>query len=395
MALLAGRDFRLMLATAALLDLGYFLRIAAQSWLAFELTDQQLWVGLANAVRVIPIFALSLFGGVVTDRFDRRYILLTVRGGLAAVVFITAWLVVTDAIAPWHLIVLSMAIGAIVSFGSPAYYAIMYDLAGRARLWVANSMAAVVSNAGAIAGPVMAGAVMAASGAGPVYFFASGLYLSGAAGVLLIRTGRPVAGEKKGPVLGELAAGLRYVRANPQIAWALAVTGAAFAHSAIHPLLPFYARDVLGRGAGGYGFLAGAFGAGLFAGSLLPTVLPDVKRKGLAVLAVTLTWDAAMALFGFSRIFEVSLVLMFMIGFAGAYMGNALVTILQTMSSDEMRGRVMSIYAITAEFGTLGWLAGGALARAIGNDQALWAGAAAGTAVTLSAFAMSPALRRA
>jgi predicted MFS family arabinose efflux permease len=188
--------------------------------------------------------------------------------------------------------------------------------------------------------------------------------------------------------------GFRYVRKTPHIAWLLVITLAAFAHSAFQPLLPLYARDVLKTGAAGFGLLTGAFGVGLFAGAFLLALMPDVKRRGRVVLVSALAGDAAMALFGFSRIFPLSLALVFVIGFAGAYWGNALVTMLQSMSSDEMRGRVMSIFSIAAEFGALGWLAGGALAQAIGNEQALVAAAVAGAGVTLLAFAASPVLRR-
>ncbi len=390
-----ARDFRLLLITSFGLDLGYFLRIAAQSWLLFELTNGQLWVGLANAVRVIPIIVLSLIGGVLGDRGDRRHILFSVRTALAVVVFATAILVVSEAIVPWHLLVLNLLIGAIVSFGNIAWYQMMFDLAGKDRLWVANSMSSVVSNAGAIMGPLAAGAVMAASGPGTVYFIAAAMYLSGAIGIMAIRPNFAKAAETKTKMVAELAAGLRYVRSNSNIGWALIVAATALAHAAIHPLLPVYARDVFHRDANGYGQLFGAFGVGLFVGAALLSVLPSVKRKGVVVLVATLVWDIAMATFGVSRIFGVSLLLMFVMGFAGAYLGNALVTILQTMSSDEMRGRVMSIFIVAAEMGTVGWLAGGALAQWVGNEEALLIAAGAGTGVTVLAFIMSPALRRA
>ncbi len=393
--LLAGRDFRLMLLNNFALDLGYYLRIAGQSWVVFELTDQQLWVGLVNAVRVAPVMALSLYGGVITDRVDRRRILFAVRGGLGAIVFIAGWLVLTDSVRAWHLLALSLAIGAVISFGSPAYYAFVYDIAGRARLWVANSMLAVVSNAGAIAGPLIGGALLASTGASAVFFFAGALYVSGAAGILFIRAKQTYRSGDKTPAMKELRAGLRYVRETPHIAWLLVVSLTAFAHSAVQPLLPLYARDILDRGAAGYGLLTGALGLGLFAGSVALALTPDLKHKWVALLAGTLVWDVAMALFGFSREFTLSLALVFVMGFAAAYVSNVLVTMLQSMSSDEMRGRVMSIYSITAEFGTLGWLAGGALAQWVGNERTLVAAAVAGAGVTLVALAASPALRRA
>lgn len=391
--LLTGRDFRWMLLNTFVLDMGYYLRIAAQSWVVLELTNQQVWVGLVNSVRIFPVLALSLFGGVVTDRMDRRHILSWVRSGLAALALTAALLIFTGTVRPWHLIAVSLGIGAVISFGSPAYYAFMFDLVGKSRLWVANSMMAVVSNAGAIAGPVIAGSVLAGTGADAVFFIAAALYMSGAVGVLFIRAQQtqPV---NRAPVIRELCAGLRYVRETPQIAWLLVISLTTLAHSAIYPLLPFYSNDVLKMGATGYGLLTGAFGLGLFCGSVLLALMPVVKRKGMAILIATLVWDGAMAGFGFSRAFPLSMFLIFVIGFAGSYYGNALVTMFQSMSSDQMRGRVMSIYSITAEFGSVGWLIGGALAQSLGNEEALIIAALAGTGVTLVAFAASPVLRR-
>lgn len=383
-----------MLLTILGMDLGYYLRIAAQSWLVLELTDQQLWVGLVNGIRFIPVLGLSLIGGVVTDRFDARRILFIVRTGLALIVFVAAWTALTDTVRPWHLIVISLAIGTVISFGSPAYYAFMFDLAGKSRIWVANSMAAVVSNAGAIGGPAIAGAVLSVSGAGTVFLIASVLYLSGAIGLLFIRSRPAREAPVRGPVGPELAAGLRYVRQTPHITWLLVISLTTLAHSAVHPLFPVYARDILDSGAAGYGLLTGAFGVGLFAGSVLLAVLPDVKRRGMAVLVATVAWDAAMVVFGVSRSFPLSMSMAVVLGFSGAYWGNALVTMLQTMSPDDMRGRVMSIFSITAEFSALGWLVGGALAQAVGNELALYIAAAAGTGVTAVSFIASPVLRR-
>ena len=391
--LLTGRDFRLALLNTFVLDMGYYLRIAAQSWVVLELTNQQVWVGLVNSVRIFPVLALSLFGGVVTDRMDRRHILFWVRSGLAALALTAALLIFSGAVRPWHLIAVSLGVGAVISFGNPAYYVFMFDLVGKSRLWVANSMMAVVSNAGAIAGPVIAGAVLAGTGADAVFFIAAGMYMSGAVGVLFIRA-QKMQPARQAPMVRELRAGLAYVRDTPHIAWLLVISLTSIAHSAIHPLLPFYAKDILNRGAAGYGLLTGAFGLGLFCGSVLLALTPAVKHKGMVLLVSTLVWDGAMAGFGFSRAFPLSMFLVFVIGTAGSYYGNALVTMLQSMSSDEMRGRVMSIFSITAEFGAVGWLIGGALAQSLGNERALIIAAVAGTGVTLVAFAASPVLRR-
>ncbi|MSQ08329.1 MAG: MFS transporter [Dehalococcoidia bacterium] len=391
--LLAGRDFRWMLLNTFVLDMGYYLRIAAQSWVVLELTNQPVWVGLVNGVRIFPVLALSLVGGVVTDRMDRRHILFWVRSGLAGLALTAALLISTGSVRPWHLIGVSLGIGAVISFGSPAYYAFIFDLAGKSRLWVANSMMAVVSNAGAIAGPVMAGALLAGTGADAVFYIAAALYMSGAIGILFIRAQKTEAA-RPAPMARELRAGLSYVRNTPHIAWLLVISLTTIAHSAIHPLLPFYAKDILNRGAAGYGLLTGAFGLGLFCGSVLLALMPVVKRKGMVILIATLVWDVAMAGFGFSRTFPLSMFLVFVIGVAGAYYGNALVTMLQSMSSDQMRGRVMSIFSITAEFAAVGWFIGGALAQWIGNEHALVIAAAAGAGLTLVAFAASPVLRR-
>ena len=164
---------------------------------------------------------------------------------------------------------------------------------------------------------------------------------------------------------------------------------------AVIPLMPVYARDVLDVGASGFGILAASMGAGFVVGSLLTSLVGNIPRKGLALIVVAPMWDVPMAVFAFSTVFPLSAALLFIMGVGGAIWINLLVTLLQTLSADHMRGRVMGLHSIANQFAPLGIMMAGALAVAVNKEFALLMGAALGTPVGVAIYLGSPALRRA
>ena len=132
--LLRLRDYRWIFISVGLLTFGYQMRSIAQSWLALELTDSQAWVGIVNGVPALAVILLSLVGGIASDRFPKRDILIWVRAGLAMLAFTVGYLVVAGWIQTWHLVVLALAQGSIVAFGMPANTAIVVEIVGRRSL---------------------------------------------------------------------------------------------------------------------------------------------------------------------------------------------------------------------------------------------------------------------
>jgi hypothetical protein len=164
---------------------------------------------------------------------------------------------------------------------------------------------------------------------------------------------------------------------------------------AVMPLVPVYAKEVLDVGATGYGLLAGAIGAGFLAGALVIAAFGNFPRKGLTMLLAGMVWDGCAVGFGFSRSLPLSMALLFFMALSGPFWFNAGLTTFQTRAGPEMRGRVMSVWAMAAEMFPIGWLIGGTMAEAFGNEQALIISALAGTPVALVFFLFSPSFRRA
>ena len=155
-----------------------------------------------------------------------------------------------------------------------------------------------------------------------------------------------------------------------------------------------YARDVLEVGAAGFGVLAAALGVGYLAGSALGAMSGGLPRRGFALIVLVLVWDAGMVGFGFSRSYPLSAIILFVMGTAGALTDNLIVTSIQTLAADEVRGRVMSLHRLADQFTPLGAMFGGFVAAAATNEIALVLAAALSTGVVLAVLVSSKALRK-
>jgi predicted MFS family arabinose efflux permease len=158
------------------------------------------------------------------------------------------------------------------------------------------------------------------------------------------------------------------------------------------PLIPVYARDILGVGTSGYGFLLAAQGAGGLVGAFSMVLAGDIRRKALVLAVGAVLWGAGMVAFAFSRNFALSMACVFVMGFVPPWYGTVYRTVLQLAADEDMRERVMSIWAISNQMITLGWLLGGVLATAFGNEAALVIGGVVFAGFNLLALARSKPL---
>jgi MFS family permease len=161
------RNFWLSLACGTIaLDFWY----TAAFWFVLERSDSQLWVGLVGGVVVVPTIAFSLHGGAIADRIDPRRVLLILRGAYVSLAVITALLVTSDIVKPWHLVLVSLAVGTVGALGGPASRTLVVDLVGKRRLFGANALRLAAESASEIFGPLVVGVVIAASGVAPVSY---------------------------------------------------------------------------------------------------------------------------------------------------------------------------------------------------------------------------------
>ncbi|HCI86942.1 MAG TPA: hypothetical protein DHV68_08870, partial [Dehalococcoidia bacterium] len=165
---LSNAQFRALIVSQAIFDLGVFMRGTANSWVIFELTHSQLWVGLIAGVRAIPILALALIGGVISDRFGRINLMIGAGALIAAASAVTAILISSELLEPWHMIAVSVIGGIGGALYGPAFFALIADIVRSDRLSNANGILSVAQTTGEMIGPVIVGFVIAASGADTV-----------------------------------------------------------------------------------------------------------------------------------------------------------------------------------------------------------------------------------
>lgn len=391
--LLGERDFRNYFIADAMFDFGAQLRQVAMGWAALTLTNSQFWVGLVIGIPGLTMVMFAPLAGVAVDRYDRRNMLVWVRLSFVVFALPLGVLAMLGTLELWHLVAASLAVGTVRAFSFPALRAFITDLVGRERVLTANALTGSSSSAGELAGPVVAGVMIASLGIGSIFVGVALVF--GICGLLILRVRSiPMRERSDEALVSQIRQGISYVARTPPLPALLMVTLTQLPAAAVIPLLPTYAENVLNIGASGYGIMSGALGAGFLFGSLATTTILDFPKKGLALILTALLWDISSIVFGFSRSYPLSLVMLFLMGVGGAVHVIFLLTLFQTVAQARMLGRVMSMYGVLTASFPLGLILGGALASAFGNEQAIIIGALGSTPVVLLAYVLSPELRR-
>ncbi|HCV28175.1 MAG TPA: MFS transporter [Dehalococcoidia bacterium] len=386
-------DFRYLFVANMMMFMAFQMRNVVQSWLALELTDSQAWVGVINGSPAVAIITLGLIGGVASDRWPKRDILLWVRIGLGLVNFAVGYLVMIDVISIWHLLFLSLAQGGAIAFGMPASQTIVQDIVGRNRLLTAVSLNQSLSTIGGIAGPALGGALLGIMGVAPVYFLISAIYIPAIYATWRIKTRTRVERTSNTSAITDIKEALVYVRSSPPLRILVVLNVLGLVAGFIFPIIPVYARDVLDVGESGFGILMAAFGVGALVGGLGLAFIGNVKHKGWLLMLAVVIGDPAVILFGFSRDFYFSTVLLFLFGVGAAFYITTVSTLFQTYAPERLRGKIMAVYALTLQLFPLGWMLGGFIADTLGAEMALVLGNGFSISVTLAMFAKSRTFR--
>ena len=372
---------------------------SVNSWVIFEITQSQLWVGLVAGARAIPFLFFALLGGVISDRFGRKNLMIGSLSLFAIAAATTAILIANELLVAWHMIAVSL-IGAIGgALYGPAFFALVADIVHSDRLSNANGIISVARTTGEMLGPMIVGFIIAVSGAGTVFWL---IVVGNFFGLLLLtRIREPSRIENlnepiKLTFFAQMAEGLQYARNTPPLLWlTLLVIAQNLFGSAIFAVMPTYAVDILKIGPTGFGLMGGVLGAGMLIGAVFVSIYGIHHRHAYVMLTMGVVWDIGMIVFGFSRSIPLSLGALFFMGLITMPWSIAVLTMFQRASIEKMRGRVMSLYVIAINTFPLGWLFGGAVAEWLGNEEALVISAALGTPVAGIALILSKELRRA
>jgi MFS family permease len=386
-------DFRYLFVGNMMMFMAFQMRNVVQSWLALELTDSQAWVGVINGSPTIAIILLGLIGGVASDRWPKRDILLRVRLGLGLANFVVGYLVMVDVISIWHLLILSLAQGGAIAFGMPASQTIVQDIVGRNRLFTAVSLNQSLATVGGIAGPAAGGALLGFMGVGPVYFVIGAIYVPAIYATWKIKTRTRAERSSTSNPISDIKEALVYVKSSPPLRILVALNCLGLLAGFIFPIIPVYARDVLDVGESGFGILMAAFGLGALVGGLGLAFIGTVKHKGWLLMLAVVIGDPTSILFGFSRDFYFSTFLLFLFGVGAAFYITTVSTLFQTHAPEHLRGKIMAVYALTLQLFPLGWMLGGFAAETLGAEMALILGNGFSISVTVIMFARSRTFR--
>jgi MFS family permease len=377
---------------------GFQMRNMGQAWLVLDLTDSAFLVGLVNAMPSMALLVLSPLGGVLADRFNKRTVALRGRFFVMLVSFIVAFIVASGEVQVWHLLITGLLLGTAFALSNPASQTIVMDVVGRERMISAISLNNSVSNLGTMVGPAIGGLLIASYGNAAMFWLTAGIYVFGWVGFFGVpgkEPGEAAAQAGWSSAFTQMGEGMKYAMATSRIKWLLfTLTGTIF-WGVVQPLIPVYARDVLDVGAGGFGIMIAATGAGSLVGAVVIFVIGDLPRKGLMVILSTIVTAASYSLFAISGSFPLSVLALFISGLASAAWFTSIFTLLQTMVGDEMRGRIMGLAMSAAMLMGFGFMLGGLLADTYSPQVALHTSAGLWILWALIAFWRSPELRRA
>lgn len=369
---LSHRNYRLFWTGSVLSNVGTWMQTVAQGWLVLKLTDSALLLGLDTFMATAPGLLLTLVGGVFADLVDRKKLLIYTQVGAGLSALVLGALIATGLVHWWMILALSFVTGCCMALASPSFQAITIDLVGREDLANAVALNSTQFQLSRVVGPTLAGLAMSTVGLAGCFFLNGFSYVAVVAALALVRfeTAKAVARQRaaraKGTIWDELLDGFRYVRRRPRVSLLLSISAFTSMFGAPYlSMMPLFARDVMNFGESGLALMMGAAGTGAFCGALLLAFLGDFRRKGLVVLCGALSFGICLIGFSLATSVPLALALLFGVGFSVTSSVAMINTLLQQLVTDEMRGRVLSMFVLTflgtLPFGSL--LAGAAAAR--------------------------------
>jgi len=357
------RDFRIMWFGAFTSTTGTWMQMVAESWLVLSLTGSAFYLGLTGFLGELPLILFSLVGGVVADRVERRKMLLGSQYVQMTCAFVLTILVYFGWVRIHHLLILVFIVGTARSFGAPAYQALIPNLVNRDTLANAIALNSIQFNLARVLGPLAAGAALAGVGATLCFALNGVSFLAVIVSLYLIRSSfRPE--PTTDSVWSGMRKGFSFVKSRGAL-WQLSVLGfiTTFCGIPLVTLLPVFAKDVFHTGPTGYSTMMAVSGAGAVSGALLYAAFSSVSGRGYLTLRMQLVFAAFLILFALSRSLVVSYFILFFGGICLMTLFASITSLVQLATTEEMRGRVMSIFMLAFRGGMpLGNLAAGFLA---------------------------------
>jgi MFS family permease len=390
------RNYRLFFAGQGISLIGTWMQRIAMPWLVYHMTGSVVLLGVVSFAGQIPTFIIAPFAGVLTDRWNRYYVLIAsqVLAMLQALAF--TLLYYSGTLQIWHIIVLSVVWGIFNSFDVPSRQSLVVDLVEK-KEDIGNAIAlnSLMFNGARLIGPSVAGLLLATAGEGICFLSNTISYIFVLGSLLLMKVKPGGQTRKRTRMLSELKEGFSYAFGFApirHIIFLLAIVSIMSMPYVV--LMPVFAKEVLHGDSQTYGFLMGAAGLGALLSAIYLASRKTILRLGRIIPVSTAIFGIGIIALSFSRSFLLSAILMIIAGMGIMLQTAASNTVLQTITDDDKRGRVMSFYTMaimgTSPFGSL---ISGSLAKAIGTPFTILIGGVVCIAGALYFYVKLPELK--
>ena len=394
LAAFENRDYRFLWSFGSFSYVNRWMEITTMAWLVLELTDSAFQVGIVGIFRWLPMLVLGPLTGAISDRLNRKHLLMATLLVNAAVSAMLTLLMLRDLVEVWHLALGTALVGLTWSLDFPARRPLMMDIVGTNRLANAIALDSSAMTGSKMLGPFAAGVLIGTAGVESAYALVTVLYIIGFLLLSMVRVRSSTTAARRDPILKNALQGIGYAVRNPMIARVLVIT--VVMNALLFPyvqFVPIFARDVLKVGPSLMGLLMSIDGAGSFVGAILvASIVLGSHRYGRIFIIGTLGSLIFLLLFSFSGIYGLSLALLLLMGVSLSGFGTMQSLMLLVSSSPEMRGRTMGILGLAIGVQPAGLLLIGYLADRFGAPMAVTISASIGLAAVLLISVLSPQL---
>jgi predicted MFS family arabinose efflux permease len=392
---LRERDFRRLFVGAVFAQFGMWMLFVGQGWLVFEeLGGSPFELGLVSFIQGAVSVPVSIIGGGLADRLDRKRLASAATALGAANSLIVSILVLNDRIEIWHLYFSALVQGLFVGVEQPSRQVLVYDTAGSQNVGNAVAVMSMGQNIARISGPTLGGALIGFYGVAVLYVVQFACFAIAALTTLTLRAQRHARSQGEG-FLTSLRGGFGYVR-RTRIVLALLLI-ALFPPFLIYPYVQFFAvfvTDVLGRGSTEFGLLSAAVGFGSLFGTVYVALTAHRGGRGRVLVLATMIYTALVMLFTFQREYWPAFGVLVLAGIFNAVYGAVCNSLIQQTVDDRFRGRVMSLYTMTFAMIPFGGLLMGVVVSIYGTPTAFAAFTATASALCALVFITNPRIRR-
>lgn len=395
---LFDRGFNWIVASEAVVDIGVLARVAAQSWVAYDLTQSTLWVGAVAAFRAVPSFLSPAVAAYIGNRVNHRFLVAAMRAFIGVLAIIQAILIGTGAMRPWQQAVLTLLTGLAIAFAWPSFVTFLNDIVQPRLASRADAILAFAHNIGELIGPVSVGVLIALAGAEWSFVFIAILYFAGA--YLILNVPTPERDSRVGnyhhSYIWNLRIGLRHIGRSQPLPWLMVMLLVTNLFGlAVFPLIPEYAIEVFDSGGLGFGLMTGILGGGLAVGAAFCALVGRVIRAPIVAILTSSAWAVGTIAFAFAPNLPASLLILFFMGFVSVIWSNTIFTMFRTNRFTILHPHIMTPYSIVMGLIPIGWTISAAIAHFTTPETALLTSAIATITLPIIAYIASPTFRRA